>query len=91
MIKIPVSNELRELILLVLNNERKATSKGKQKGLLDIKSGIDQGEIIYVMLEMNISCRVCEDEDFFYFDWPSGRRHRARKEEFLAELSQKTS
>ena len=87
--EVPVSNDLRESILIVLNNERKNSGKGKRKGLLDIKSGIDQGEIVYVMVEQNISCQITEDKLYLYFSWPSGRKHRARKDEFLSELAQK--
>lgn len=64
---------------------------GKEKGVLDIKAGNKPGEIIYVAVEMNISCIVSEDDVFFWFDWEYGKKQRARKEDFLSELSQKLS
>ena len=83
----PVSNELRESILAVLRNRMK--TEGKKKGVVNIISGPNPGEIVYVMREMNISCMALEDSAYFYFDWPSGRRHRALKDKFLSELSTK--
>ena len=41
----PVSNDLRETILLILNNERKTKEKGKEKGLLEGKEkGLLEGK-----------------------------------------------
>ncbi|MCX6721044.1 MAG: hypothetical protein NT026_00335 [Candidatus Staskawiczbacteria bacterium] len=85
--KTPVSDELRESILAVLNKRREAV--GRERGVLNIRAGAKPGEIVYVALEMNISCIVSEDEAFFWFHWEYGKKQKARKGAFLSELSQK--
>jgi hypothetical protein len=85
--KTPVSDELRESILLVLNQRRQKV--GREMGVLDIRAGLRPGEIVYVAPEMNVSCMVSQDECFFYFHWEYGMSQKARKNKFLAELTQK--
>jgi hypothetical protein len=86
----PISDELRESILLVLNKNRVVT--GRDKGVLNVRAGERPGEIVYVAPEMNISCMVYEDDTFLTFEWPFGnRKQRARKRDFLSELAQKLS
>jgi hypothetical protein len=85
--KTPVSDELRESILLVLNQRRQKV--GRKMGVLDIRPGLRPGEIVYVAPEMNISCMVSQDNQYFYFEWEYGASQKARKDKFLAELAQK--
>ena len=88
MAKSPISDELRESILVILNKKREVA--GKKKGVLNIRAGDKRGEIVYVALAMNISCMVYEDDTFFYFKWPFGNlQQRAGKDDFLSELTQK--
>ena len=88
--KIPVSDELRSSIISVLR--KRIRIAGKEKGVLDIRAGDETGEIVYVALEMNVSCMVYEDDLFFHFEWQfGGDKQRARKGDFLSELSEELS
>ena len=85
--KNPVSDELLISILRVLNNEQK--SKGTKRGVLGAKKGIGPGQIVFMTQAGERPCIVSEDSNFFYFTMASGRFRRARKDEFLTELSEK--
>jgi len=83
----PVSDEIRESILSVLKH--RLETHGRNRGVVNVKPGNKPGEIVYVSPEMNTSCMASEDNDYFYFDWPSGRRRRAQKDKFLSERASK--
>lgn len=85
--KTPVSDELLVSILRVLNNEQK--TKGVKRGISSVKKGNAPGEIIFSTKVGERACVVSEDGNFFYFTAPSGKFRRARKDEFLTELSEK--
>ena len=79
--KCVVSNELREAIFKYYQR------KEKTDGVLGIELGKESGTLVFKTITGTVNCTVAEDNDFIYFQMPSGKEDRkADKKTFLEQI-----
>jgi hypothetical protein len=81
---VPVSDELRDWYMEVVDNKKDG------RRVSGVTRGNEPGQVIMLSSEGQVVVELSEDESYIYFQYPSGRRQRARKIDFLRELCEKT-